>query len=104
MKKTFLTLLTMMLVAFFAPSSQAKTQEIMGVINMNTASIEQMVLLPDLGPAKAAEIAKLRTSRAFVNKEDLLEVKGVGEKILAKWSPYLVFDGKTTLTVKEDEN
>jgi len=62
-----------------------------GPVNVNTASIEQLTTLPEVGP----EIAKRITeARPFSEPNDLLRVKGIGEKTLEKMKPRLVFPEK----------
>ena len=69
-----------------------------GVVNVNTASAEQLSMLPGVGPARAEAIIKLRKQRGgFQRVDDLLEVKGIGEASLAKLRPYVALEGKTTL-------
>ena len=70
-----------------------------GVVNVNTASAEELSLLPGVGPSRARAIIELRQQRGgFKRVEDLLEVKGIGESSLAKLKPYLAVDGKSTLS------
>jgi competence protein ComEA len=70
-----------------------------GVVNLNTASAEDLSLLPGVGPARARAIIELRQQRGgFKRVEDLLEVKGIGESSLAKLKPYLAIEGKSTLS------
>jgi competence protein ComEA len=69
-----------------------------GVVNVNTASAEQLSMLPGVGPARAQAIVSLRKQRGgFQRVEDLLEVKGIGEASLAKLRPFVALEGKTTL-------
>ena len=59
-----------------------------GVVNVNTASAEELSLLPGVGPARARAIVELRQQRGgFKRVEDLLEVKGIGDASLAKLRP-----------------
>ena len=70
-----------------------------GVVNVNTASAEELSLLPGVGPARARAIVELRQQRGgFKRVEDLLEVKGIGEAGLAKLKPFLAIEGKSTLS------
>jgi competence protein ComEA len=70
-----------------------------GVVNVNTASAEELSLLPGVGPARARAIVELRQQRGGIKRiEDLLEVKGLGEASLAKLKPYLALEGKSTLS------
>ena len=69
-----------------------------GVVNVNTASAEELAMLPGVGPVRARAIIELRQQRGgFKRVEDLLEVKGIGDASLAKLRPYIALEGKTTL-------
>lgn len=69
-----------------------------GVVNVNTASAEELSLLPGVGPSRARAIIELRQQRGgFKRVEDLLEVKGIGDASLAKLRPFIALEGKTTL-------
>jgi competence protein ComEA len=62
-----------------------------GKVNINTASVEQLQALPGVGPKLAARIVDYRTkSGAFRATQDLMNVKGVGEKNFAKLEQWLV--------------
>ena len=53
-------------------------------ININTATAEELELLPGIGPALSAAIIERRESAGmFRQAEDLLDVTGIGEKKLA---------------------
>jgi competence protein ComEA len=70
-----------------------------GVVNVNTASAEELAMLPGVGPTRARAIIELRERRGgFERVDDLLEVKGIGEASLAKLKPYLAVEGKSTLS------
>ena len=59
-------------------------------VNVNTASAEQLMTLPGVGEAKAAAIVAYRGENGTYNSpEDLLQVKGIGETLLAKIRPYI---------------
>ncbi len=50
-------------------------------INVNTATLEQLQTLPGVGPAIAKSIVEYRSKVGkFTKIEDLLNVKGIGEK------------------------
>lgn len=54
-------------------------------VALNTASASELEALPGVGPALAARILSHRQQQGpFRKPEDLLEVKGIGEKKLAK--------------------
>ena len=50
-------------------------------INLNSATAEQLAALPGVGPATAALIIEYRTKAGkFTRVEELLNVRGIGEK------------------------
>lgn len=69
-----------------------------GVINLNTASEEELMRLPGVGPSKAKAILELRTQlKGFKRVEDVMRVKGIGRKTFRKLLPMLKLEGATTL-------
>lgn len=79
-------LLTLPLSAAGAPKAKAPTRP----INLNTATATELTQLPKIG-AKAAEriVAYRKQHGGFQRPEDLLSVKGIGEKSFLKLKPYL---------------
>lgn len=73
-----------------------------GVVNINTAEVAQLALLPRIGEKAATRIVEYRKANGpFKKTTDLMQVKGVGEKSFELLRPYLTVDGKTTLTTKQ---
>jgi competence protein ComEA len=66
-----------------------------GKVNINTASAEQLTVLPGVGPALAAKIVEHRQKAgSFKTTQELMNVRGIGEKNFAKIQSYLtVGDG-----------
>ena len=61
-----------------------------GKVNINAASAEQLSALPGIGAKLAARIVEHRQkSGAFKSVQELMTVKGVGEKNFEKLQPYL---------------
>jgi len=59
-------------------------------VNVNTASVEQLTALPGVGPTLAARIIEYRQkSGAFRSTQELMNVKGIGEKNLARIEAWL---------------
>lgn len=72
-----------------------------GVVNINTADRGQLQLLPGVGETVADRIIAFRESNgAFESVDELVAVKGIGEKSLDKLRPWLTTKGDTTLATK----
>jgi competence protein ComEA len=72
-----------------------------GVVNINTADGEQLQLLPRVGPALAERIINFREINGpFKSVDELVAVKGIGERSLEQLRPYLATAGETTLKEK----
>ncbi len=72
-----------------------------GVVNINTAGVEELTLLPRVGPAVAQRIVDHRGDNGpFSSIEDLLLVQGIGEKTFELIRPFVVLEGATTLQEK----
>ncbi len=87
---------------------QAKTcfsaQEVAGKVNINTATIEQLALLPGIGTKIAEEIVSYRTANGnFASPEDLKKVKGVGDKKFEEVKEFIVTEGETTISVTKEK-
>lgn len=83
--------------ALGAPSAFAAE----GVVNVNTATPAQLQLLPRVGPSIASRIVEFRDQNgAFQVIEDLMLVRGIGEKTFELIEPHVALQGETTLTEK----
>lgn len=60
------------------------------VVNINTAPAEQLERLPGVGPTTAARIVEYRQKNGGFKKiEELMNVRGIGEKAFLKMKPQL---------------
>jgi competence protein ComEA len=60
--------------------SPQKKSDFKGIININTASKTQLKQLYRIGEKTAEAIMEYRKSAKFEKKEDIMKVKGIGEK------------------------
>ena len=69
----------------------------LAAVNINTATKEELVALPGVGPAKAQAILDYRSSHgAFKSVEEVKDVKGIGAKRFEKLKGELTVVGTTT--------
>jgi comEA protein len=67
-----------------------------GKVNINTATAQQLTVLPGVGEKLAARIVDYRQkSGGFKNVSELMNVQGIGEKNLAKIQGFLTTGGET---------
>jgi competence protein ComEA len=60
------------------------------VVNINTASVTELTTLPGIGEKTAARIIEYRQKNgAFKKVEELMNVRGIGEKNFLKLKPQL---------------
>lgn len=97
LKLTPLLALLCVLVVGLPATLQAQAK----AVNINTASAEQLSLLPRVGTVVAQRIVDFRDKNGrFKSLEDLMLVQGVGEKTFALIRPHITLSGETTLTEK----
>lgn len=96
-KLTSLLGLLCLLITGFPATSQAQAK----AVNINTASVEQLSLLPRVGSVVAQRIADFRDKNgSFKSLEDLMFVQGVGEKTFELIRPHITLSGETTVAEK----
>jgi competence protein ComEA len=86
--------------ALSAPTDEAAAK-LTGVVNLNTATADELQLLPGIGAARAQAVIGLRKQRGgFKSVDELKDVKGIGDSALEKLRPFVRLDGKTTAQVQ----
>jgi len=72
------------------PTEQVKVEQAQTTVNINTATLEQLVALPRIGPAIAQRIIDFRTEHGpFKKLEDLMNVRGIGAKTFENLKPLI---------------
>jgi competence protein ComEA len=72
-----------------------------GVVNINTATLDQLQMLPRVGPALAGRIVDFREANGeFRTVDEIVAVKGIGERSFENLEPFIVTSGATTLADK----
>jgi competence ComEA-like helix-hairpin-helix protein len=64
-----------------------------GVVDVNTASADELTVLPGIGPALAQRILEVREKQMFRSVEDLERVSGIGPATVARLRPYVFVSG-----------
>ncbi|MBE6026993.1 MAG: hypothetical protein E7227_00115 [Clostridiales bacterium] len=61
-----------------------------GLVNINTATPDELKTLNGIGDAIAERIVEYRSSNAFKSKEDIMSVKGIGKGIYEKIKDHII--------------
>jgi len=85
--RTFIVLFALLASTLFAPVLAAAAA---APVDLNQATIEQLEQLDGIGAAKARAIVDFRDAHGpFAAVDDLREVRGIGDKLLAALRPHV---------------
>ena len=77
--------------------------EVVATVNINTASVKELDALPGIGARTAALIVDYRQKNGpFKKIEELMNVRGVGEKSFLKLKPQLTVTAPAATTSKAE--
>lgn len=89
-KKVTVVLMFMALISFVGELANADNS---AKVNVNTATVEELMSLNGIGEKKAKSIVEHREQfGSFTAIDDLKSVKGVGDKILAKIRDHITIE------------
>ena len=95
-----LGLVALLASASAAPAADEAAAPAKKTVNVNQASATELARLPRVGPSLAGTIVAHREKHGpFKRAEDLMEVKGIGEKMFATLKPYVAVSGPTSLAI-----
>jgi competence protein ComEA len=87
-QRSFLSSITVLALALLLSASATTAEQT--TVDLNTASIAQLNEVSGIGNAKAQAIVEYRDKNGpFESVDDLRNVKGIGDKLLARLRPQL---------------
>ncbi len=89
-------LLLGMLALLTSHHARAEKAALEGVVNLNTASAEELGLIPGVGPARIRNILAYRKAHPFRTVDELARIKGIGRKTVRRWRLHLAVGGPST--------
>jgi competence protein ComEA len=95
-----LAVIGLFLLPIMAHYAEAKKPQLEGQVNINTATIEQLRLLPRIGPKIAARIIEYRQKQQFTQPSDLTKVKGIGQKTFLRLQAHITTTAPTNIKQK----
>jgi competence ComEA-like helix-hairpin-helix protein len=74
-----------------------------GRVDINTATAAELESLPGVGPAKARAIVAHREVAPFKSTDELVDVKGIGEKLYAQLKDHVTIAGAPAVRKQSGE-
>ncbi len=77
----------------FGQSDLTNTNDTSGKVNLNTATLEQLMGIPGIGESKAKAILAYREEHGgFSSVEEVMQIEGIKEGVFSKMKEYIVVD------------
>ena len=67
----------------------SSVDKVIQIVNVNTASWEELSTLPGVGKKLAEKIIIARQQKKFTSLQDLEKVPGISNKMIANWQGYI---------------
>lgn len=99
MYKKLAALILAVVISGTAMAATKHAKQITGTVNINSASVSEIMLLPGVGKSKAEAVIAYRQKSPFKSPQEITKVKGIGPKMFAKIQQYVAIDGTTTAKV-----
>jgi competence ComEA-like helix-hairpin-helix protein len=90
------SLLAVLLVLSLGRVAVADKAQLEGVVNLNTASPDELRLIPGVGPSRVRNILAYRKLHPFRTVDELARIKGIGRRTIRKWRQHLAVSGPST--------
>ena len=89
-------LAAMAILALSSAVARAEKIQLEGVVNLNTATPDELRLIPGVGPARVRNILAYRHAHPFRTVDELARIKGIGRKTVRHWRMHLAVGGPST--------
>jgi competence ComEA-like helix-hairpin-helix protein len=89
-------LVAMVMLVLFVSPTRAEKIKLEGVVNLNTATPDELRLIPGVGPARVRNILAYRRAHPFRTVDELARIKGIGRKTIRHWRMHLAVGGPST--------
>lgn len=97
MKSVIAALVSVAILSFCVGVAQSDDAQAETRVNINRAGVEELVTLPGIGETVAKRIVAYRKNNGeFAKTEELMNVRGIGEKTYAKIAPMLTVGSSST--------
>ena len=91
-------LVAMAMLVLLTAQARAEKTKLEGVVILNTATPDELRLIPGVGPARVRNILAYRRAHPFRTVDELARIKGIGRKTIRHWRMHLAVGGPSKKT------